>query len=116
MKRILVVDDDVAAANAVARALQGYRVSVVHNGTDALAMATQCGSCALVITDYLMPTMAGDELVGRLRERLPAIRAVLLTGYGASIHLESGAVDAQIEKPFRLGVLRRTVETLIGAA
>jgi CheY-like chemotaxis protein len=114
MKHVLVVDDDVAVANAVATALRGYHVTIAHNGAEALALAAHLPLCALLITDYLMPAMTGDELAGRLQERQPAVKTLLLTGYGAFIEVDESTMDAA--KPFQPGVLRRIVAILIGPA
>jgi two-component system response regulator YesN len=116
VKHVLVVDDDVAVANTVAAALCDYRVTIAHNGDEALALAAHLPPCVLLITDYLMPTMAGDELAGRMQERQPAIKTLLLTGYGAFIDVDASVVDAQLAKPFEFGVLRQTVADLIGSA
>jgi two-component system response regulator YesN len=116
MKHVLVVDDDLAVTKIVAAALNGYHVTIAHNGQDALELAARLPPCALLITDYLMPTMAGDELAGRLRERQPEMKTLLLTGYGAYVEVDAATVDAQLAKPFRVGALRNAVETLIGAA
>jgi len=116
MKHILVVDDDQAVANAVAATLSRYHVTVAHNGLEALALASTLPSCELLITDYLMPAIAGDELAGRLREARPERKTMLLTGYGEFIDVDTSMTDAQMAKPFNVSDLRRTVVRLIGLA
>ncbi len=67
VKRILVLDDDALTLAVIERALPDYRVTVAPDGDTALVLASQLGTIDLVITDYLMPSMTGDELIGRLR-------------------------------------------------
>ena len=113
MKHILVADDNIAMAVTVARALPDYHVTVAHNGLEALVLASTLPECDLVITDYLMPSLTGDQLAMRLRTERPSVKTLLMTGH-ASFVTTTGAADAQIEKPFALDLLRGTVEALIG--
>jgi len=89
---LLVVDDDVKFASALARAMKrrGYRTVVAHNADEALEEAAAWGPPYAAVLDLSMPGRDGLELLRQLRERYPAVRAVLLTGYGSI----SSAVDA----------------------
>jgi CheY-like chemotaxis protein len=82
VKHILVVDDDALVLAVVERALPEYRVTVAPDGDTALTLASQLGTIDLVITDYLMPSMTGDEVIGRLRELRPGLKALVMTGHG----------------------------------
>ena len=84
--RVLVVDDNVDAAQSLAAllALDGHDTRVVHDGVAALAVASQFRP-ALVFLDLGMPHMDGYEAARRMRA-LPALhgtRLVALTGWGA---------------------------------
>jgi CheY-like chemotaxis protein len=77
VKHILVVDDEEAVRYVFGRYLgmAGYRVSTAAGGAEALAQQ-QADRADLVITDFKMPGMNGDELLRRLRGAdadLPAI-------------------------------------------
>jgi CheY-like chemotaxis protein len=113
---ILVVDDDVTVANVVAAALPSHSVTVAYSGAEALARASAMEQCDLLITDYLMPTMAGDELVGRIREVHPRAKTILLTGYGHIVQVDRQAVDIRLAKPFVARELQQTVTDLLGSA
>ncbi|QJX01190.1 hybrid sensor histidine kinase/response regulator [Frigoriglobus tundricola] len=85
-RRLLVVDDNVDAAESLATllGLGGHEVRVAHGGTDALAVATDYRP-EMVFLDIGMPGMDGYEVARRLRT-LPGLgRAVLvaLTGWGS---------------------------------
>jgi DNA-binding NtrC family response regulator len=117
VKHILIVDDDSSILNLLARALEGYRVSAARDPNEALTMATQTVSLDLLITDFLMPSMTGSELVLRIRELRPAVKVMVLTGHGNILELERppGWDTAEhLPKPVDLEVLRATVARLIG--
>jgi two-component system, cell cycle sensor histidine kinase and response regulator CckA len=115
MKRILVVEDNVGVGNVIAACLASYDVTVTHNGPEALARASQLSGCDLLITDYLMPSIPGDEVARRLRQIHPEAKTMLLTGFGENISVDRSAVDVQMAKPFAPDALRNTVKHLIGA-
>src|SRR5262249_20334195 len=77
-RRILVVDDNVDAAEslAVLLRLEGHEVRTAHDGPTALA-AAQAHSPEMVILDLGMPAMDGVEVARRLRA-LPGPKGVLL--------------------------------------
>jgi CheY-like chemotaxis protein len=79
-KHILVVDDEEAVGYVFERylAIKGYRVSVAHSGEQALA-SFRADLPDLVITDYKMPGMNGEELLRRLRALQPGLRAVMIS-------------------------------------
>ena len=111
---VLVVDDDPSIAELTMRALDGYCVSFARNGGEALAAASALVNCDLLITDYVMPSMSGDELAGRLRERWPALKTVLMSGYADTLDPDRSVVDACVAKPLGLLTLRQTVIDLLG--
>jgi CheY-like chemotaxis protein len=80
LKHILVVDDEEAVGYVFERylAIKGYRVSVATSGGQALA-AFEADRPDLVITDYKMPGMNGDELLRRLRAIEPGLPAVMIS-------------------------------------
>lgn len=80
MKHILVVDDEEAVGYVFERylAIKGYRVSVATSGEQALA-SFQRDTPDLVVTDYKMPGMKGDELLRRLRAIAPGLPAVMIS-------------------------------------
>ncbi|HEV3141454.1 MAG TPA: response regulator, partial [Vicinamibacterales bacterium] len=59
---ILVVDDDASICELLARVLADYRVSVAQDGPEALTILRR-EPVDLLITDYLMPGMTGQQLI-----------------------------------------------------
>jgi CheY-like chemotaxis protein len=117
VKHILVVDDDALLLSLVSRALPDYRLTVARDPAEALALASRAVSIDLVITDYLMPSMTGDELLGRLREAHPTVKALIMTGYAQVLEDELPEwwhSEAHLSKPFKVDALREAVINLIG--
>jgi CheY-like chemotaxis protein len=115
--RILVVEDEPALCELVARMLRqaGYVVVTACDGETGLELvATATGSFDLVVTDSRMPGISGRELVGLLREHSPALPIIHLTG-----SLRSGVgfpSDVRtLLKPFDLPQLVPTVRELLAA-
>ncbi len=101
---ILVVDDEEAVASVLARGLRyaGYRTTIAHSGSDALAKLAIHQFDAL-LTDINMPKMRGDELQRIARERDPHLATLLITAADdtacAVECLKGGALDYLL-KPF----------------
>jgi len=116
VKHILIVDDDALMLTLMGRALPDYRLTMARDGDEALAIAGR-SPIDLLITDYLMPSMTGDELLGRLRESQPDMKALIVTGHGpvlAGEVPEWWQTEAHLDKPFRIDALREAVISLIG--
>ena len=80
----LIVDDDRSYCSALASALQrrGHQAFVAHNGEGAIEEA-QLWKPSRAIVDLRMPGKSGLETVMALREVLPDLAMVVLTGYGS---------------------------------
>jgi CheY-like chemotaxis protein len=80
VKHILIVDDEEAVGYVFERylAIKGYRVSLVCSGEQALE-AFRRDRPDLVITDFKMPGMNGDELLRRLRALDPGLPAIMIS-------------------------------------
>jgi len=75
-KCVLCVDDDpeTLTARRLLLEAQGYFVRTASSGQQALALVN--GQVDIVLLDYLMPGMKGDELAHRLRAQFPAITLI----------------------------------------
>jgi CheY-like chemotaxis protein len=116
--RILVVDDEPFVCDAVRMmlAFDGHEVVTADCGRAALA-ALEKGKFDLVITDFAMPVMKGDQLAATIKERNPAQPVVMITAY-AEMLLASGGpplacVDHVISKPFLLENLRDAIAKVV---
>jgi two-component system response regulator RegA len=80
---MLVVDDDEVFRARLARALsdRGYAVTTAASVDEALTRVDDAPEFAVV--DLRMPGKSGLELVRALKEKDPATRVLMLTGYGS---------------------------------
>jgi CheY-like chemotaxis protein len=112
-RRILVVDDEPEVCHAVKLLLNfdGHIVETASSGTDALAMF-ETGKFDLIITDFEMPNMKGDELAAAIKARAPNQPIVMITAYAEMLHSTGNplkGVDFLISKPFLLENLRQAI-------
>jgi len=112
-KRILVVDDEPFVCDAVKMMLDfdGHIVETANNARDALAMFEE-GKFDLVITDFAMPAMKGDELAAAIKARAPKQPVVMITAYAEMLQSSGNplkGVDWIISKPFLLENLRDAI-------
>ena len=105
--RLLVVDDEPMALELAKEFLtsQGFEVVTAENGCEALSIfAADPDSFALVVLDFAMPLMNGEETFDRLQGIKPDVRVVLNTGFIDSTRAETmlarGLLDV-LPKPLR---------------
>lgn len=81
-KRILLVEDDTALASVYRSRLEleGFEISEVHNGEDALSTAVQFHP-DLILLDAMMPKISGFDVLDILRNtpETANIRVIMLT-------------------------------------
>lgn len=117
---ILVVDDEEIVRRAIKMLLEhdGHHVWAVDGGQAALAELAQ-RRFDLVITDFSMPGMHGDELVARIRQLVPAQPVIMATAFVEELKIFGqavGRVDALLLKPFSFIELRKAIEQVLTAA
>ncbi len=90
--RIVVADDDPASLEGLRALLAawGYEVETAPDGRAALEKVSEVHPSA-VITDLVMPTMNGLELLNALHDEEPALPVILLTAHGNLNHLRDAA-------------------------
>jgi two-component system CheB/CheR fusion protein len=104
-RRVLVVDDNVDAADSVAMILRmsGYDVRCTHDGLSALDTA-KVYHPDIVVLDIGLPGISGYEVARRLRldPEFEATPLVAVTGYGQEVdrrRSKSAGIDYHLTKP-----------------
>jgi CheY-like chemotaxis protein len=97
---ILCVDDDPETLKLRKRLLEsaGYSVVTAESGADALRILAEAQSVDLVMLDYVMPGMKGDELAEKLREQYPNLRLMAVSAVGQLPLRLLRAVDSHLQK------------------
>lgn len=115
-KKILVVEDDAATADYVARGLieNGYVVDRVTDGRDGLFHASD-GSYAAVILDRMLPGMDGLAVLAAIRAAGVDTPVIILSALGSTDErvkgLKAGS-DDYLVKPFAFSELLARLEAL----
>jgi CheY-like chemotaxis protein len=118
-RRILVVDDNVDAAESVSRLLRlrQHEVMVVHDGHAALAAAEQMNP-EIILLDLGLPDLDGIAVARRLRERTEGPRPLLVatTGFGQAgdrARTAAAGFDHHLTKPIKLQDLNALVQAIV---
>ncbi len=118
-EHLLVVEDEPALRALLAAMLgsQGYRVTQAADADEALAAIEREGLVPdLLLTDVVMPGRSGADLASELRQRIPELRVLYMSGYTDVALGERGVVEAGVrllQKPFTSAELARQVAILL---
>lgn len=115
-----MVDDEPFVCDAVKMLLMfdGHTVETATSAPEALNLFDR-GKFDLVITDFEMPGMKGDQLAATIKARRPGQPVVMITAYAEMLqgakHPLPG-IDAIISKPFLLENLRDAIAKVVPAS
>jgi len=118
---ILLVEDEESVRQLVREVLQskGYKVLEADRGDTALRVAAaHAGRIDLLISDIVLPGMAGQELGKQLLANNPVTKVLYLSGYTEEAVVHQGMLDAGaafLQKPFMLQALARKVRDVLNA-
>jgi class 3 adenylate cyclase len=119
---IICVDDETTVLKSLKAELKDalgntYRIEIAEGGEDALELVDELiedgDEIPLIISDYVMPDMKGDELLKRVHEKSPKTLKVMLTGQATIEAVGSAIKHAKlyryIGKPWQTEDLKLTV-------
>ncbi len=96
----------------------GYVVEEARNPTEACEAIERTGPLDLLISDFRMPEMTGDEVARRFRAAKPDVKVLFITGFADDLFAERSPLwqgEAFLEKPFnRKGLLEAASLLLFG--
>ena len=116
---ILVVEQDAAVREVIARCLraQGYRVQSASDDAEALGVARACAPARidLLLTDVVLPGMSGPSLAAELATVYPDMAVLYISGYRdhtsvGQLHSDEAAL---MQKPLVLTELGWKVRELL---
>jgi two-component system, cell cycle sensor histidine kinase and response regulator CckA len=116
---VLVCDDDDGVRKLLVDILEfrAYKILEAQNGRHALEVVKAYGGPVhLLITDVVMPQLGGVELAQQLRETLPNLSVLYLSGYPEQPEVLSLALDRRtkfLAKPFLPSELTSAVSSML---
>lgn len=119
MSSILIMEDDESIRLALRKSLAraGYDVSEAANGAEGAAIYNACAP-DLIITDILMPDQDGVEALLDLRQKLPDVKIIVISGNAQEflpIARDLGA-HRTFAKPFQQAEILEAVSELLSEA
>ena len=95
----------------------GYGVFIEHDGKAGVEYyRTRQATIDLILLDINMPIMGGKEAFEILRQINPAVRVVIVTGYGRET-IETSSFSSEVngfmQKPFLMEMLAMTVRQVL---
>ena len=119
-RKILVVEDDSATAEYLAKGLAeaGYAVQQCHDGRDGLFLASE-GIFDLVIADRMLPGLDGIAMVSAIRAAgiaAPVLMLTALAGVDDRVDGLRAGADDYLCKPYSFAELSARVEALLRRA
>jgi two-component system, cell cycle sensor histidine kinase and response regulator CckA len=121
-ERILLVEDEDVVRAFSARALKttGYEVFEADSGEQALEVLDEIeDKIDLMISDVVMPEMDGPALLQKVRERIPDLKVIFVSGYAEESVRQDIADDQSVEflaKPYSLDQINSKVKEVLAAA
>lgn len=124
---ILCVDDDATVVRSLRSLLWGnvgdFDIEIAESGAEALEIALELEEhgqeLAVVIADFIMPTMRGDELLIRLHRTHQNALSIMLTGQSDIEGVKKAINEANLyrflEKPFDSDDLLLTIKSACNA-
>jgi signal transduction histidine kinase/DNA-binding NarL/FixJ family response regulator len=113
---LLLVEDEPQVREVTALILRdlGYRVLVAVNFDDAIAHARQNPDIALLVSDIVMPRASGPVVAARLREIIPQLRILFISGYNREmLSAYDAALGPMLPKPFTVEQLGKKVREVL---
>lgn len=119
VESLLVLEDDESVRSLTCRMLSrlGYSVKAPEDIDECRAIvADATGVFDMLITDVVMPGMNGREIYQELKEKMPRLKVLYMSGYSSNVIAHHGILDEGvdfIQKPFTLSILSAKVRQLL---
>ena len=115
--RILIIDDQETIRKSLKLALEreGYLVDTAENGREAIRKSKEA-FYNMALVDLRLPDMDGIELLTKMRETVPKMVKIIITGYPSlenAIEAVNRGADGYVVKPYTMeGLLLKIEEHL----
>ncbi|MCD6598261.1 MAG: response regulator, partial [Bacteroidales bacterium] len=115
----LFIDDEEEITFMGKRMLEslGYKVSIYTNSIAALEdFVSNPNLYDLIVSDQTMPNMLGTDMVEKMKQLRPDLKAVIITGFGDSITEEvakNKGINAIVIKPLILSKFSNLIRKIL---
>ena len=93
----------------------GYRVLEAENIDQAIAHATGAPQIDLLVSDIVMPKASGPVVASRLRELIPSLRVLFISGYSKDmLSAYDASLGPTLPKPFTVEQIGKKVREVLG--
>lgn len=117
--KALVVDDQQTLLSVTEDMLtaRGMQVMLANNGPQAIDLfQAHHDEISVVLLDFKMPNMSGDEIFSKLREIDPKVQVIISSGYSAEETSDFFVQNPDVlflQKPYRFRTLVETVSSAL---
>jgi CheY-like chemotaxis protein len=116
-ERVLLVEDETSARDGLREMLKmlGYAVTAVGSSEIAGLLPPE-PAFDLLLADVMLPGAAGTDLAPGLKERWPALKVILMSGYTEDQTIRNGVGVGTVrflQKPFDMTTLAREVRAAL---
>ena len=128
-RAILLVDDEAIILLSLRQELRSelgaeYRYETAYSAAKGLVVFEELVAegirVVLIISDWLMPGMKGDEFLMTIRSRYPEVKTIMVSGQTDEDQLEkvkaAGALDVFLRKPWNRARLVAECKRLLAVA
>ncbi len=101
-RSVLIVEDNEQMRNYLKEVLENYQITEAENGQEAIEILQQ-QSFDIIITDYMMPVLDGEELVLKIKEQELKTPIIVLTARSdqeGKLKMLRLGIDGYLNKPF----------------
>jgi len=118
---VLVVEDEPALRGLAVLMIErlGYKVAEAADGAEALMLIERQGlQPDVLLTDVVIPGMVGPALAEELRERVPGLKTIYMSGYSDDAVSGRDVLGPDVDflqKPFTVSDLARAIGRVLGA-
>ena len=115
---LIVEDDDDMRQFIASNFAETYQVFTAENGVKGMELLRIHPSITMIVSDWMMPEMDGDELCRRIRKdpstsHIPFIMLTAKTDDGSKTEGMNCGADAYIEKPFSMKYLEACIRNML---
>ncbi len=116
---VLIVEDDEAVLRMASMMLEkiGYQVLTANTAKESFSVAEENkDEIQVLITDVIMPKINGRDLADKLKQLVPELKVLYMSGYTATVISNQGVLDENInfiQKPFSVKDLALAIRKVL---